>query len=387
MNKKEMFRYYLYGYLNLRVANSNGVISLKEHRCETLKNYLSLERFPDWMANLFVWFAIYTELPLTLLVEILKLIFYEVKKICRWKVTVQHKKLYLGIKEQRLKSILGNAHIKPEGITVITIPFSNVDIFNGFRALSLLSCVSSFQIFKALIFSLQMSVFMSKKYGKSDFLFRSYSSLDFFLACFCFSSLDDSNEVIYTSTYSRWGYLFANLSVKTIFLQHGMLGRNLMFLKKTGCPDVAYFLNDEEKKNCCNQLFTKVPESHLLEGLKFTSNDKLLKNGKTNVLIVCNLIYFEKEDAIARELHRSGNFNIYMKPHPLNSCAKYQELKNDIPVEILVKTDYPKVDIVISYQSTLAIEYRDAGVQVIWHDDKEVVEVIRDIRNLLSISS
>ena len=377
-----MFRYYIYGYLNLRVMNNNGGTSLKEHRCLTLKNYLSLERFPKWMGTLIVWISIHAELPITLLIELAKFMFYEVKKNYQWQLKIHDRKLYLGIREQRLKQILGNAHIKPEDMTIVTIPLMNSRIFDGFLTIPLLSCVSAIQICKAFVYSIQMSLFMEKKYGKTDVLFRSYSSFDFFLACFCFGRLDNSNEVIYTSTYSRWGYLFANLSVRTTFLQHGMLGNNLSFLKKTGCPDVAFFLNEEEKENCCKQLFTKVPESHFLDGLKFTSNEKLLNNGRLNVLIVCNLIHFEKEEVIARALHRSGKYNIYMKPHPLDSCFKYRELENEIPIIILLKTEYPKVNVVISYQSTLAIEYRDAGVHVIWHDEKNAEEVLGEIYKL-----
>jgi hypothetical protein len=362
--------------------NNNGGKSLKEHRCETLKNYLSLERFPKWMGNLFVWISVHAELPITLLMELVRFLLYEMQKTYLWQLKIHDRKLYLGIREQRLKQILGNAHIKPGDVTIITIPLMNSRIFDGFLTIPLLSCVSAIQICKAFVYSIQMSLFMAKKYGKTDVLFRSYSAFDFFLACFCFGRLDNSNEVIYTSTYSRWGYLFANLSVRTTFLQHGMLGSDLCFLKKTGCPDIAFFLNEEEKVNCCKQLFTKVSESHFLEGLKFTSNEKLLNNGKVNVLIVCNLIHFDKEEAIVRELHKSGAYNVYIKPHPLGSYLKYEKLGEEIPLIILLKIDYPKVDMVISYKSTLAIEYRDAGVKVIWHDDKQVENVMKEINNV-----
>ena len=48
--------------------------------------------------------------------------------------------------------------------------------------------------------------------------------------------------------------------------------------------------------------------------------------------------------------------------------SKYEQLKQQYGITILPKEFYPKVDIVISYDSTLADEYENVGITVIRHD-------------------
>ena len=383
ITKNDMFRYYIYGYLNTRIADSiDGKHKLKEKRIDYLKIYLNLTRYPKWLVSGVICCLVKLELALSVTLELVQFLYCVCIKIFNSRKILRNGKYYYGIKEQRLKTILKNAHIQPEQVTIITSKTKYNKIFTDFKQIPLLRCISLLDVVKSFLYSIQTTCLMHKKYGKTDVLFRSFASFEFYMVCFCFSQLDDSNEVIYTSTYSRWGYLFGNLFIKTVFLQHGMLGNNLPYLIKAGCPTVGYFLNEEEKSNCCRQLFSANPETHYLEGLKFTSNEKLMSNGKRNVLIVCNLIHFDKEAKLAKGLYDLNNYNIYLKPHPLDTYDRYMALSKEVPILILNKKDYPKVDLVVSYNSTLAIEYRDAGVKVIWHDEKTAQDIIKEVNRI-----
>lgn len=382
-SRDNFFRYYIYGYLNSRVAIlGRNMDSLKATRKQEIRNYINIDGYPKWMGMLFIWTVIHFELPISIIIECLYYFLYVIKGIKSNKIE-KGERIYIGIREQRLKNILNNAHIQLDSVTVITFSNEENSIFNDFFQKSLCSCVSLKDMTKAFIWSLQMTWFLMRKYGKTDCFFRVYSSFEFFLTCKFCEKLDSTNEVLYTSTYSRWGYLFGNLPIKTIFLQHGIIGDRLPFLIKAGVPDRAFFLNDEERQNCCRFLFSNVPEVNYLDGLKFTSNEKLLDNGRKNVLIVCNLIHFNKEQCIAHGLMDNGTYNIYMKPHPLDSISKYKELAEDLPIVLLDKADYPKVDIVISYNSTLAIEYRDVGINVIWHDNLDAGIILKEVKKML----
>ena len=61
--------------------------------------------------------------------------------------------------------------------------------------------------------------------------------------------------------------------------------------------------------------------------------------------------------------------NIYLKPHPGDKDnPEYPRMAEQYDAVIVPKTGYPKVDVVISYDSTLADEYDDVGVHVIRYD-------------------
>jgi hypothetical protein len=64
--------------------------------------------------------------------------------------------------------------------------------------------------------------------------------------------------------------------------------------------------------------------------------------------------------------------NIYLKPHPADNIDTYEKLKDEYPeIVILSKFDYPKVDYVISYDSTLADEYEMHDLPVIRYKDDD----------------
>lgn len=383
LSKKNIIRYYIFGYLNSRVARCTcDIHTHKKKKIDHLMIYLNLNKYPQWLVGIVLLSLVKLELFLSIAIETVQFFYFMFIVIFCCRKIPKNGTYYFGIREQRLKTILKNANIQPEQVTIIISKTEDNKIFSDFKQIPLLRCISLSDVVRSFVYSIETTCLMHRKYGKNDVLFRSYASFEFYLACFCFFQLDESNEVIYTSTYSRWGYLFGNLPIKTTFLQHGMLGNNLPYLIKAGCPTIGFFLNEEEKDNCCRQLFSGVPEIHYLEGLKFSSNEKLLTNGKRNVLIVCNLIHFNKEEKLAKNLYGLGDYNIYLKPHPLDSYDRYMELNKEVPFIILDKKDYPKVDLVVSYNSTLAIEYRDAGVRVIWHDDKTTEEIITEVNKI-----
>jgi hypothetical protein len=62
--------------------------------------------------------------------------------------------------------------------------------------------------------------------------------------------------------------------------------------------------------------------------MEFSANEKLLDNGKKNILLVCELIYFSKEKTIIEELYSTRAYNLYIKPHPQNNPTRYKELQD-----------------------------------------------------------
>ena len=81
------------------------------------------------------------------------------------------------------------------------------------------------------------------------------------------------------------------------------------------------------------------------------------------------MVFFDKEIEVIKDLS-SKNVNLYVKPHPSDNPNSYEKLLVNNNFLLLDKGDYLKVDLVISYISTLATEYENNGVQVLRYDDK-----------------
>ena len=110
------------------------------------------------------------------------------------------------------------------------------------------------------------------------------------------------------------------------------------------------------------------------------TEEYLLSNNKLNVMLVCNMLFFESEKEIIYALTKEG-INLYIKPHPKDNAEIYKALKSSSFI-ILGANEFPKVDIVISYQSTLGVKYEQAGVKVLWYDaigTKSCIEYVKGL--------
>lgn len=73
--------------------------------------------------------------------------------------------------------------------------------------------------------------------------------------------------------------------------------------------------------------------------------------------------------------------NLYIKPHPGDKDnPDYREMSDKYECVIVPKSGYPHVDIVVSYESTLADEYEDVGVKVVRYD---ILNNLEDIKKHL----
>lgn len=383
-SRKELFRYYLYGYQNEKMVGrwkTGNQKNRKEFKKKAIVSYLNLGRFPSFFQKTLIAAISIAELPLSWGMETFLFVRYVFALLFHTKSNTEGNIFFIGTKEQRFKKELQNARIPEQEVMVVKFYGWNYgQIFDGIKQISILEGLRLSDVWRAYRYSLRMSAFMNKRYGKEDMFFRSYSSFEFFLACFFLSQLDKSKTVVFVETYSRWAHLCGRLSHHVVFVQHGIIGKDLNFLIKIGSPDEAYFLNEKEATYCCEYMFNRKPEIKFLDGLKFTSNEKLLDNGNINVLVVCHYIYFEIEKRIASTVIGLGGYNVYMKPHPLDPREQYVEFCKEIGAIIIDKQDYPKVDVVIAYNSTLAVEYMDAGVDVIRHDEIDFEEIINKVK-------
>lgn len=375
-------RYYLYGYLNTRnISRTFGYVHKDEsfinQKIKETFRYLGLKS-PDGDYSRWKWIISFVETVLSLLLVTWHFLVVIVKKFFRKKTSLQGCNLIapLSADQYRVKDMLRS--LDDVEVTTVRIPFIENSYHNN--EVDILSIISYGDVCEAYLSAIMMIFFMKQKYGKDDILFRSYSSFEFFMACRFIRRVDNSNNIIYYSTYDRWGFLFCGANTTVTFVQHGKLDY-ITKLIRVGTPTVAYYISPGQKNVLEDTLFVSEPQTtRYRKMLQFTHNEILNhENGKKNILIVC---YSKATDAVAQIVKMlSEDTNIYVKPHPGEMKLDiYDQLERIYGITLLEKTDYPEVDVVLSYNSTLADEYEMAGVCVIRWD---LLKNLSDVRELV----
>lgn len=375
--EKQMFRHYIYGRVN-------EYYMFKEYRLapgESYKDFkiaLTFSRlgFSEKFRNLILFvlrIASYFEDFYSVLVIYVRFIYSSILVVFTGRINIDNKKIIYGISGQKVNILFKQAKIDTKDICVVKSPYCKSNLYdkNWGEEIPMHSNLTINNVWSAFLLSLRMTFFIRWKYGKRDCMFRSYSSFEYFLCYYFFSKVNKSNAVYYISINDRWTYIFGQLKCKTVFLQHGALNVNkvLFIMGKIGTTDIGYYINKSQRDICNKYMFNNVPKDLYFAQMEFTANEKLLMNGKRNVLLVCETIYFYTEKKIIEEISKTNKYNLYVKPHPQNDPSRYLQLQQVHCFIMLGKTDYPAVDYVISYDSTLVLEYQAKGVKTLMYED------------------
>lgn len=368
MLNRQFIKYYCYGYLNTYYCDclfsfDSSEESFAQHRMRMALRYLGLKDTTKDLSWLSPFMSILEAFSASVIV------FFRAIVLLSKHLIIKHQEYQnrtfiasLSFSSFRVNKILDN--IRPKEVSTLKIPFikneykeNEVDILTGIRKREVLfSLIASWMTIWTLF----------KKYRKRDPLFRSSSSFDYYLTCCFVENARDNNHFIFYNTYDRWAFLMCN-TFESTFIQHGKLLETLPLIK-VGTPHVAYYLNREQQLVVDSVLFKSVPAYvKFRKPMSFSCDNLLIHNEKLNVLIVCLGIYINKERELCNILF--ANYNIYIKPHPGDKDnTEYLQMAKQYNCIIIPKNGYPKVDVVISYDSTLADEYEAANVKVIRYD-------------------
>jgi len=179
------------------------------------------------------------------------------------------------------------------------------------------------------------------------------------------------NCVLYFCNQSdKWSLLFDNVSSRSkVLLQHGVAsiyGKVPFPLKHI---NKFYSMTQETWQDAYSTILDCKPELVFMEP---TIHLYDTTDSKFRVLIVADIIHFEKEMKIIHELSRDSNISIYMKKHPaLVADECYRDLQKQYNFTYIVEKQFPQVDFVISYYSTLAYEYMSYNIPVYMYINSE----------------
>ncbi len=373
--RQQMMRCYLYGYLIQRdYIKKLSAYNTEYDSYKSLKKQRAIEKIAEYgVRRKIAEIIISITPPIESLISILLLLLSFIKAIAVFIFTAKRNYTgsrfspHLNCDEKRIVDLFKSAGYTPESITIIEIP-GQYTKYERIPKVSVYSGITFSQLIRSFLYSMRMICFMQKKYGKDDFLFRSYSSFPYFLCFFFVSNLEKSNEVVFINHYDRWMYLFGNSHLHRIYIQHGKLWKD--HIKRINC-DVAYYINRSQQSILEYTLFSNIPEAKFRKVFDYSGLDRLKKNGNKDLLVICEYYFAEYHERIVKQLY-DQNVNIYLKPHPGDNLDLYTSFQKTYPeIVILGKFDYPKVDVVVSYDSTLADEYEMHDIPVLRYDDSD----------------
>jgi len=216
--------------------------------------------------------------------------------------------------------------------------------------------------------------------------------------------IDDNKELYFCSHMDNWVPLIDNhKSTKKYLIQHGTLIHKkdpyklqdilLKYIPSINiwCYNIPYkyrsitkvysFTDNEYTAVCSSILANDVP--HETVGLSIELQPQ--PNDKINVLIIG---YYPRynvyEEKLINVLTKNKKIRVYLKNHPTVSSSNYDSLRSNFDFVFINDATYPDADLVFSYESTLALEYKSMGKNVYLYDEIQITDDnIKDIINKL----
>lgn len=244
-------------------------------------------------------------------------------------------------------------------------------------------------------FILAVQVLNTKRLSSPQYIFQTYTAFYWFLVRIGIDRL--SSNLIITNHTDRWAVLadqsiLANskkgIKLNFTIVQHGKVDftdgeKKTSYRLKYKLNSVTkLFCYDEDSKDFFYQQIFSAGRCSEIDVLFFKPLIKLTEINDDSffrVLFIGHPLCQETQINIFHTLSEYDNALFYYKPHPTVKPSNL--IKKESWNLINSKDFFPNVDLVISYDSTLALEYKNLGKTVIYHqnDSKDIRSIIDKI--------
>lgn len=217
------------------------------------------------------------------------------------------------------------------------------------------------------------------------FLFRTYNSFEFFIAYYTLKNLTLVDTLCFCNQMDRWGVLFDHAPQKNkVLFQHGIEMPTANWPIRFENTDTVYTFSEEESELLLRAEFKNKPQHIYILGPTIQLTKMVDDNGfKILIIGFPGYLMYDKEKAIVDAFNVDGCI-VYLKPHPgKEDMTTYLNLeKENTHCRIILEKKFPDVDVVVSYRSTLAIEYQAYKKTVLFYADYSIDEIINKIKEL-----
>jgi hypothetical protein len=270
---------------------------------------------------------------------------------------------------------------------LLIFPFSSCKEISIEQQLVVLDLLNFFNIWNSYIQSIRVFFIIIFRFGYKE-SFYNLNAFNWFLLYNTLMNVSINIELYMSNQKDRWAFLIDKLPHRSKrIVQHGS-----NFLKRPPSPYsikyLKYYSNDELytvimplrlSNISIIYAFTKMEAKYMLIGeiknrpeIQIIGYNMQLTDMQSNdykVLLVGNYTENAEIEKQLISLLLEKPIKLYLKSHPLVNKNKYSLLNRYFDFEIVEKDCFPRVDIVFSYSSTLASEYENYGINVVYFSD------------------
>lgn len=308
---------------------------------------------------------------LNFLVAFLQLLVSFFLKIRYRKVSIINRRVLVDLTPMLSYRVMSINAIPEIKVTKLTSDRRN-NIYNIYNFLSMRDLISSF------MFSCYSPGYLRRIESNRAQLLQTYTSYSWFVTWFALNNLQPS-EIWFGNHFDRWAILIDHIKSKNTLVQHGIEDGSFSPPIKLNSVKTLYAFNADQVLFFDQKIITS---KFSIEYFKPTIVVQKLSLSVPSVLIIGNQsLYFKKEKSFIAGLQHL-EVKVFLKPHPRQSTEAYKKLRGEFEFELLTEPYYfPDVNYVISYKSTLALEYELIGKNVFYHTDISTEEIISNINN------
>lgn len=200
-----------------------------------------------------------------------------------------------------------------------------------------------------------------------------YHYFDFCLVARSLERITPEADLYFSNQCDRWGLLFDQLPSKSkTLLQHGIdmdYHNKLVRLKRI---DTFYAISKGTWQMSYTHLLECKPELRIM---KPTIELTELDTNVFSVLIISHIIYLDFEKEILEAI-KDYPIKVFLKKHPtVANDTPYKELQSLYGFTYITDKVFPKVDYVISYESTLVYEYMNYDIPIFTYDPQKCIDI------------
>lgn len=299
---------------------------------------------------------------------------------------------------QALPRIAKHANvIKDDDYWLSPLNYNNVEL-NQNRIVGCLQMVDNKQLFFSYCDSLKIFCYTLRRRG-FRYPLGTLDSFQWLIYYWALQNTDTNVTLLFCSHMDVWTVLIDKAPQHNkIHLQHGteiipnnsydITFPNYRFIEDKGfwtlnipykysSVNQTYVFSENEYLAVCSAVFLNQPQK-VIVGYSLVLSD--IKTSNKSVLIVgFYRSYREIEEKLLEQL-KDYNVDVYLKKHPSDPTEKYNTLRERYDFHFIDTLNFPRVNLVLSYDSTLALEYESLGVDVLYYcettDIRELVESV-----------
>lgn len=243
--------------------------------------------------------------------------------------------------------------------------------------------LSMFDVLRAYLLAV-LATFLSLRITKFKYLMRNYSAFEYCLTYIYLQKIPRTTTICFCNQMDKWALLFDNSTLNKILFQHGIETPSANWPHKLKNIETVYVLSLPEAECLFKASFERKPSNIYV--MNPTINLTAVDTTKYNILIVGfpGYGFFDKESIVV-ETFSQAPYCVYLKPHPgKEDMTKYKELADAHKnyCKLILDQTFPDVNIVVSYRSTLAVEYQAYNKRVLLYNEYSIDEIIKIIKEL-----